>query len=74
VRDKPVTTMALQPDASSPVPVVGCDVAEDADLAALRYRRYAAGRHRYRHAVTQPTIHIVDLRLQPTDLRLEAGG
>src|SRR5262245_23889696 len=65
---------AGQPDAGSPVPIVGRDVAEHAEPAALRDRGHAAGRHRYRHAVAQSAVVVVDLRLQPTDLRLEAGG
>jgi pyrimidine deaminase RibD-like protein len=38
------------------VPVVGCDVAEEADLAALRYCGHAAGGHCDRHAVAQAAI------------------
>src|SRR4051794_20510948 len=51
---------ACDAQACGPVPVVGRDVAEHADLAALRYCGHAAGGHCDRHAVAQAAIVIVD--------------
>src|SRR5258708_27465688 len=56
------------------VPVVGGDVPEDADLAALGSCGHAAGGHCDRHAVAHAAIVLVDLRLEARDLRLEARG
>ena len=65
---------ASQPKAGGPVPVVACDVAVYAELAALRDRRHTAGGHCNCHAVAQPAIVLNDLGLQSADLQLEAGG
>src|SRR5260221_8764723 len=67
-RNPPRPPRWLEPDSRA----LGCDVAEHADLAALRYCGHAAGGHCDRHAVAQAALVLVDLRLDARDLRLDA--